>query len=121
MAKPIKSTDTQWRDVVLVCRKCSKKLDGGFGPDGDKTLKKALRRYLHAGKGRKADLAVVGADCFDVCPKNAVVAVNARRPEELLIVPAGADLFEVKARLGLDDGRRLKPPLPSTAPIETTS
>ena len=24
------------------------------------------------------------------------------------IVPAGADLFEVKTRLGLDDGRRLK-------------
>ena len=107
--KPFKVTKTRWNEVVLVCRKCSKKLDGGFGPDGDQTLKKALRRYLHAGKGRKADLAVLGADCFDVCPKNAVVAVNARRPEELLIVPAGADLFEVKARLGLDDGRRLKP------------
>ncbi|MNN97523.1 hypothetical protein D3C81_2167060 [compost metagenome] len=64
---------------------------------------------------------MVGADCFDVCPKNAVVAVNARRPEELLVVPAGADLFEVKARLGLDDGRRLKPSLPNAAPIETTS
>ena len=38
MAKPIKSTSTEWRDVVLVCRKCSKKLDGGFGPDGDLTL-----------------------------------------------------------------------------------
>ena len=44
-----------------------------------------------------------------------------RRPEELLIVPAGADLFEVKARLGLDDGRRLKPPLALTPAAETTS
>jgi hypothetical protein len=128
MSKPSKTfkvSRTRWNDVVLVCRKCSKKLDGGFGPDGDKTLKKALRRYLHAGKGRKADLAVVGADCFDVCPKNAVVAVNTRRPEELLIVPAGADLLEVKARLGLDDGRRLKSPLavvtPVGDPIETPS
>ena len=119
--KPFKVSKTRWNEVVLVCRKCSKKLDGGFGPDGDKTLKKALRRYLHAGKGRKADLAVVGADCFDVCPRNAVVAVNARHPEELLIVPAGADLFEVKARLGLDDGRRLKPRLSVTGPAETTS
>lgn len=119
--QPFKVSKTRWNEVVLVCRKCSKKLEGGFGPDGDKTLKKALRRYLHAGKGRKADLAVVGADCFDVCPKNAVVAVNARRPEELLIVPAGADLFEVKARLGLDDGRRLKPRLSVTGPAETTS
>ena len=104
----IKTATTNWRQVVLVCRKCSKKLDGGFGPDGDKTLKKALRRYLHAGKGRKGDLAVVGADCFDVCPKGAVVAVNTAEPKKLLIVPAGADLFEVKTRLGLDDGRRLK-------------
>ena len=106
-----KSTKTEWRDVVLVCRKCSKKLDGGFGPDGDLTLKKALRKYLHLKKGkqgRKGALTVTGTDCFDICPKGAVVAVNAAQPKKLLIVPAGADLFEVKTRLGLDDGRRLK-------------
>ena len=109
--KDFKSAKTQWRDVVLVCRKCSKKLDGGFGPDGDLTLKKALRKYLRLKKGRsgrKGDLVVTGADCFDVCPKGAVVAVNTAEPKKLLIVPAGADLFEVKTRLGLDDGRRLK-------------
>ena len=108
----IKTAKTQWRDVVLVCRKCSRKLDGkGFGPDGDRTLKKALRKYLKAGKGKKAELVVKETNCFDVCPKNAVIAVNAANPKALLIVPAGADLFEVKARLGLDDGRRLKPSL----------
>ena len=108
----IKSTNTEWRDVVLVCRRCSKKLDGrGFGPDGDLTLKKALRKYFHlkkGKKGRKGALAVTGADCFDLCPKNAVVAVNAAHPDNLLIIPTGADLLEVKTRLGLDDGRRLK-------------
>lgn len=106
----IKTAKTQWRDMVLVCRKCSKRLNGkGFGPDGDRTLKKALRKYLKAGKGRKAELVVKETNCFDICPKNAVVAVNAANPKALLIVPAGADLFEVKARLGLDDDRRLKP------------
>lgn len=106
----IKTAKTRWSDVILVCRKCSKRLDGGgFGPDGDKSLKKALRKYLKPGKGKKANLVVRHTDCFDVCPKNAVVAVNASSPDALLIVPAGADLFEVKARLGLDDGRRLKP------------
>ena len=104
----IKSAKTKWRDVVLVCRKCSKKLKGGFGPDGDKSLKKALRKYLKAGKGKTAELAVKETDCFDICPKNAVVAVNTANPKALLIIPAGADLFEVKARLGLDDDRRLK-------------
>ncbi len=106
----VKSATTNWRQVVLVCRKCSKKLDGGFGPDGDKSLKKALRKYLKAGKGKKAELVVKETDCFDVCPKKAVVAVNAANPKALLIVPAGADLFEVKARLGLYDDRRLKAP-----------
>jgi predicted metal-binding protein len=109
--KDFKSAKTEWRDVVLVCRKCSKKLDGGFGPDGDLTLKKALRKYLRLKKGksgRKGELVVTGTDCFDICPKGAVVAINAAQPKKLLIVPAGADLFEVKTRLGLDDGRRLK-------------
>jgi predicted metal-binding protein len=114
---PIQTAKTRWKDVVLVCKKCSKKLDGGFGPDGDVTLKKALKRYLkppkstHAGKGRKAELVVKHTDCFDVCPKNAVIAVNAANPKALLIVPVGADLLEVKARLGLADGRRTKPSL----------
>ena len=104
------SRKTGWKDVVLVCRKCSKKLDGGgFGPHGDKTLKKALRKYFKSTGGAEAELAVRHTGCFDVCPKNAVVAINASNPKALLIVPAGADLFEVKARLGLDDDRRLKP------------
>ena len=109
----IKTSKTKWRDVVLVCKKCQKKLDGGFGPHGDKSLKKALKKYLKPGdgKGRKAELAVIETACFDVCPKNAVVCVNAAEPKALLIVPVGADLFEVKARLRLDDGRRLKPTL----------
>ena len=103
----IKTAKTEWRDVVLVCKKCTKKLKGGgFGPDGDRTLKKALRKYLKAGKGRKAELAVVETPCFDICPKNAVVAVNAARPKALLIVPAGADLLEVQTRLGLEPRRR---------------
>lgn len=105
----IKAAKTRWQDVVLVCRKCSRKLgDEGFGPDGDKSLKKALRKYLKAGKGRKAEITVRHTDCFDVCPKKAVVVVNAARPTELLLIEPGADLLEIKARLGLDDGRRLK-------------
>lgn len=105
----ITTAKTRWKDVVLVCRKCSKKLGGGFGPDGDKTLKKALRKYFRSTGGAQAELAVRHTGCFDVCPTNAVVAVNATNPGALLIVPAGADLFEVKARLGLKDPRRVKP------------
>lgn len=106
----ILSKKTGWKDVVLVCRKCSKKLDGGgFGPHGDKTLKKALRKYFKSTGGAEAELAVRHTGCFDICPKDAVVAINASNPKALLIVPAGADLFEVKARLGLKDERRRAP------------
>lgn len=120
-SRPVRTAGTEWRQVVLVCRKCQKKLKGGFGPDGDKSLKKALRKYLKAGKGsvgkgRKAELAIKETDCFDICPKGAVVAVNTAEPKALLIVPAGADLFEVKARLGLKDDRRLKPALKEATP-----
>lgn len=107
---PLKTAKTRWRDVVLVCKKCQKKLDGGFGPDGDQSLKKALKRYLKpemkVGKGRKADLAVIETGCFDICPKGAVVAVNAARPDAVLIVPPGIDLLELRQKLGVPDRRR---------------
>lgn len=117
---PIKAAKTRWQDVVLVCRKCSRKLDGGgFGPHGDKSLKKALKKYLKAGNGRKAEVVVKDTDCFDLCPKRAVVAVNAARPAELLVIAPGTDLLEIKSRLGLDDGRRLKAvaPPPQAPPL----
>lgn len=100
----LKQAKTNWRDVVLVCRKCQKKLDGeGFGPEGDRSLRKALRKTLKAGKGRKAEVVVMETDCFDVCPKNAVVAVRAgRQSSPMLIVPKGADLAQVRTALELE-------------------
>ena len=107
MGMALKSAATNWQDVVLVCRKCQRKLDGeGFGPDGDRPLKKALRKALKAGKGRKAEVVVMETDCFDVCPKNAVVAVRAgRKASPMLIVPKGADLTEVRTALDLESDR----------------
>lgn len=97
-----KTAKTRWKDVVLVCSKCQKKVGKGFGPDEDLTLKKALKRYLKPGKGRKAEIAVLAVKCFNVCPKGAVMTVNAARPDEMVVIPAGADLVEVSDRLGLD-------------------
>ena len=107
----LKRAKTQWQDVVLVCRKCQRKLDGeGFGPDGERSLKKALRKTLKAGKGRKAGVVVMATDCFDVCPKNAVVAVRAgRRDAPLLIVPRGAPMDEVRTALDLEMDRPAPP------------
>jgi predicted metal-binding protein len=100
--KPIKRVRADWSEVVLVCRKCSKKLDGGFGADGDQRLAKALRKAIGAkGKGRKARAAVIEVDCLDVCPKGAVVAVRASAPGDWAVVPRGAPIQSVVERLGL--------------------
>jgi len=99
--KPFKRARSDWTEVVLICRKCARKLDGGFGPDGDERLAKLLRKALKA-KGRKARVGIVEVGCFDVCPKNAVVAVRASNPGDWVIVPRGASTESVTRRLGLD-------------------
>jgi len=96
--KPIRS---DWTDVVLVCRKCAKKLHGGFGPDGELSLPRALRAEIARREGGKpakkprrkgARLAVVEVDCLDICPKNAAVIIPAGQPGRWLAVPRGADV-----------------------------
>ncbi len=109
--KAFKQVKAEWRDVVLVCRKCTKKLKGGFGPDGGEPLAKALRRTLgegrapgagkSKGKARRRRVAVVEVGCLDVCPRKAVVALRAADPGRWILVPERADLADVAARLGL--------------------
>ena len=53
----MRTVRSDWANTLLVCKKCSKKLDGGFGPKGKTSLAKALRQDLGVRKGRKgADL-----------------------------------------------------------------
>ncbi len=93
---------------MLVCRRCSKRLGGGFGADGDESLAKALRRELGAGKkGRKARKARAGAievGCLDVCPKGAVVVIAGAAPQRWRVVPRRTPVAEIMAELGLADG-----------------
>ncbi len=91
---------SRWQKAVLVCAKCSKKLDTGFGDDG-KPLAKALRKHLKLKNGPKAAAGVVEVKCLDVCPKGAVVVVDGERPGEWLLVRLGDDLGDVAARLGM--------------------
>ena len=92
---------SNWRNAVLVCRKCAKKLDGGFGPDGDERLAKALRKHLTLGKGRKAAAGIIEVDCLGICPKGAVTVVNGAASREWLLVQPGADLDELAVTLGI--------------------
>ena len=92
---------SNWDHAVLVCRKCSKKLDGGFGPEGDERLAKALRRHLSLKKGRKAAAGIVEVNCLGVCPKGAVTVVDGALSRDWLLVRAGADLNELAEALNL--------------------
>lgn len=94
---------SRWSKAVLVCAKCSKKLDGGFGDSG-KPLAKALRKHLKIRSGPKGAAGVVEVKCLDVCPKGAVVVVDSARPGEWLLVRPGDDLDMVATRLGLIEG-----------------
>ncbi|WP_171905854.1 (2Fe-2S) ferredoxin domain-containing protein [Sphingobium phenoxybenzoativorans] len=92
-----------WQTAILVCRKCSKKLDGGFGPKGDERLSKALRKHLALKKGRKAAAGIIEVNCLGICPKGAVTVVDGAHSREWLLVRPGADLDELAEMLGLAD------------------
>lgn len=92
---------SNWQNAVLVCRKCSKKVDGGFGPHGDQRLAKALRKHLALKKGRKAAAGIVEVDCLGICPKGAVTVVNGAQSRDWLLVRPGADLDGLAESLGL--------------------
>jgi predicted metal-binding protein len=95
---------SNWQATILVCRKCSKKLDGGFGEGGRKPLAKLLRKALGGGKGRKATVGVIDTGCLKLCPKRAVTIVDSRAPGQWLVVRAGTPVEDVVREL--DDADR---------------
>ncbi len=95
------SVPAAWGGVVLVCGKCSRKVGGGFGPKGRTSLARALRALLPKAKGRKAAHGVIETGCLKLCPKARVVAIDAARPGEWLLIAPGTPVAEVAARLGM--------------------
>lgn len=90
MAHPIRSRPTPWHTVILVCGKCSRKLDGGFGPDGHATLRAALKQELRE-QGFRRGVRIAETKCMGICPKKAVVTLNATKPGRLLTIPRGTE------------------------------
>ena len=86
--------------MAVVCRKCSKKLGGGFGDKGKQSLAKALRKAKESKKGRKGSFGVVEVGCLGVCPRGAVTMIDPANPERWLLVPKGADAAALADDLG---------------------
>ena len=99
----VKTVRANWRQAILVCRKCSKKVGGGFGAKGRTPLAKALRDEAGLAKGRKAAAGVIEVGCLKICPRHAVTVVDAARPGEWLVVKPGTAASEVAGRLGLGE------------------
>ena len=93
MPDPIHTRQTPWNAVILVCGKCSRKLNGGYGSRGKATLRTALKEELKH-RGYKRGVRIVETKCFGVCPKKAVVALNASAPARLLTIPRGVEVGE---------------------------
>ncbi|KPF71491.1 hypothetical protein IP88_10750 [alpha proteobacterium AAP81b] len=89
--------------LIAICGKCSRKLDGGFGPDGDKPLAKALKRELALPKPKHARLRLIETRCLKLCPKGAVVVADSAAPGSLALVPARTPIAEVIADFGLSE------------------
>jgi predicted metal-binding protein len=104
----IRPTPTGWDDMILICRKCSKKLNGGFGAGGDEPLRKALRGPMRAA-GKRGRVGVLEVPCFGVCPKKAVTVAIASRPETFLVVPRGFDAGVLVRQLGGETEKSVAP------------
>jgi hypothetical protein len=101
---------SNWRTVILVCRKCEKRLHHrGFGPRGkdrlSKALKKAVKAYARSrglkSKGRVAPVGIVEMGCQKLCPRGGVTVVLSNRPDRWLVARAGVTPQEVLAAAGV--------------------
>jgi len=87
---PIASKAAPWRELVVVCRKCGKKIDGGFGHKRRESLPRVLKALLRA-RGEQRRVRIVEGGCLGVCPKKAVTVASGSLPGRMLVVPRGTD------------------------------
>ncbi len=101
MSAGVKAHRSKWRESVLVCRKCSKKLRGGFGRKGKRTLPGMLKEVYGDAKGRRAEIGIVEVPCFKLCPKRAVSVALGSKPGVLFEVREGTAVEDILEALDL--------------------
>lgn len=101
MSAGVRLHRSKWQESVLVCRKCSKKLRGGFGKKGKRSLRGLLKDVYGDAKGRRAEIGIVEVPCFKLCPKGAVSVALGTKPGVLFEVAEGAAVEDVLEALDL--------------------
>ena len=82
---------SKWGPVALVCKKCGKKVGGGFGRKNKHALADTLKDTLKE-DGRRRAVRVVETSCLGICPRNAVAVALSDR---VLVVEPGTPADEV--------------------------
>ncbi len=101
MIPGIRTVATRSDTLVAICKKCGKKVGGGFGDGGKRSLRKALTKHLDLPKWKRAPVRIVETGCMKLCPKGAVAVTTSGDARLVYVVPAGTPVGEVAAHLGL--------------------
>ena len=97
----IRTVTTRSDTLVAICRKCGKKVGGGFGDGGRTSLAKALKKALDLPKWQRSPIRIVETGCMKLCPKGAVAVTTSGDARLVYVVPAGTPVGEVAGVLGL--------------------
>lgn len=92
MEADFKTYPAPWQGrLILVCRRCQKKLKGSKDLEALAKLKKTIKR--HNRKHPDKALHLIPIACTGLCPKNGVTVCSpAQNPEKLLILRSEDDL-----------------------------
>lgn len=76
MKPAIRTVATCSEILVAICKKCGKKVGGGFGDGGTASLRKALTKHLDLPKWKRSPIRIVETGCMKLCPKGAVAVTT---------------------------------------------
>ncbi|UAJ11371.1 (2Fe-2S) ferredoxin domain-containing protein [Polymorphobacter megasporae] len=97
----IRTVPTPATTLVAICKKCGKKVGGGFGEDGSKSLAKALVKTLGLPKWKRSPIRIVETGCMKLCPRRAVAVTTSRDAGLVYVVPQDTPVIDVAVQLGL--------------------
>ncbi len=100
----IRTVPTPATTLVAICKKCGKKVGGGFGDGGKKSLAKALVRHLDLPKWKRSPIRIVETGCMKLCPRRAVAVTTSNNPGLVYVVPEETPVIDIATQLGLTAG-----------------